>query len=157
LRDIDLKVRQHYLPREESVSDLSNIIGDIDRLMEQAQSEAEKARDRQRDPATEATGRALDGKITAKMGADGRVQELVLADEAMNLSSKELAREIVSALNQAWAARQSKDPAAAAAMAVDPAALAARMRELRQESVQSMQRITDSLADVMQKIDRKLS
>jgi DNA-binding protein YbaB len=140
------------------VSDLSNIIGDLDRLMENAQREAEHARDRQQGPGqSDASGSAMDGKIKVKLAADGKVSELVLADEAMRLSANELAREIMAAFNAAWATSRSSDPAAAAAVAVDPAALAERMKQLRQESVESMQRITDSLADVMRKIDRRLT
>jgi DNA-binding protein YbaB len=140
------------------VSDLSNIIGDLDRLMESAQREAEQARDRQQGPGqSEASGSAMEGKIKVKLTADGKVSELVLADEAMRLSANELAREIMTAFNAAWATSRSSDPAAAAAAAVDPAALAERMKQLRQESVESMQRITDSLADVMRKIDRRLT
>jgi len=140
------------------VSDLSNIIGDLDRLMESAQREAEQARDRQQGPGqSDASGSAMDGKIKVKLAADGKVSELVLADEAMRLSANELAREIMTAFNAAWATSRSSDPAAAAAVAVDPAALAERMKQLRQESVESMQRITDSLADVMRKIDRRLT
>jgi DNA-binding protein YbaB len=140
------------------VSDLSNIIGDLDRLMENAQREAEQARDRQQGPGqSDASGSAMDGKIKVKLAADGKVSELVLADEAMRLSANELAREIMAAFNAAWATSRSSDPAAAAAVAVDPAALAERMKQLRQESVESMQRITDSLADVMRKIDRRLT
>jgi hypothetical protein len=37
------------------------------------------------------------------------------------------------------------------------AALAERMKAIREESVQSMQRITDSLAEVMRKIDRRVT
>jgi hypothetical protein len=141
----------------ELVSDLSNIVGDLDRLMEAAQREAEKARDRQTDPQAEAVGTALDGKVKATLGPDGRMRSLELADEVMKLPARELAREVVAAVNQAWGASKSADPAAAAVAAVDPAALAERMKELRQESMESMQRITDSLADVMRKIDRRLS
>jgi len=126
--------------------------------MESAQREAEQARDRQQGPGqSDASGSAMDGKIKVKLAADGKVSELVLADEAMRLSANELAREIMTAFNAAWATSRSSDPAAAAAVAVDPAALAERMKQLRQESVESMQRITDSLADVMRKIDRRLT
>jgi DNA-binding protein YbaB len=137
------------------VSDLSSIIGDLDRLMESAQREAEQARDRQQGPGqTDASGMALDGKIKITVAADGKVSQLALADDVMRLSASELARELMTAFNAAWAlSRANGDAAAAAAVAVDPAALAERMKAIREESVQSMQRITDSLADVMRKID----
>jgi len=139
------------------VSDLSSIVGDVDRLMELAQREAEKARDQARDPSLEASGSALDGKVALKLAADGRMSELHLDDHVMALTPRELAVEIMSAFNQAWAASRSQDPAAAAAAAVDPAALAETMKQVREEGVQAMARITDALADQMRKIDRRLS
>ncbi|MCP2325273.1 DNA-binding protein YbaB [Hamadaea flava] len=139
------------------MSDLSSIVGDLDRLMEMAQREAEKARDQSRDPSLEASGSALDGKVSLKLAADGRMSELVLDDHVMALTPRELAVEIMSAFNQAWAASRSSDPAAAAAAAVDPAALAETMKQIREEGVRTMSRITDTLADQMAKIDRRLS
>jgi DNA-binding protein YbaB len=139
------------------VSDLSSIVGDLDRLMEMAQREAEKARDQARDPSLEASGSALDGKVTLKLAADGRMSELLLDDHVMSLTPRELAVEIMSAFNQAWAASRSQDPAAAAAASVDPAALVETVKQIREEGVRTMSRITDTLADQMAKIDRRLS
>ena len=137
------------------MSDLSNVLGDLDRLMQSAQREVDAARDRQQ-TAQPVSGSALDGKISVRLAADGRVSELRLDEEVMGLAPHELAREIVAAFNQAWAAARSGDPAAAAVAAVDPAALSDRMREVREQSMQSMRAITDSLADVMAKIDRRV-
>jgi DNA-binding protein YbaB len=139
------------------MSDLSNILDDVYRTMGQVIREAGQARDRLNDPELEAAGSALDGKISVKLSADGRVRELLLADEVMKLSAAELSREIVTAINQAWAASRSEDAAAVAAAAVDPAALVERMKALQQESARSMMQITDALADTMRKIDRRLS
>jgi len=139
------------------VSDLSSIVGDLDRLMELAQREAEKARDQNHDPSLEASGSALDGKVSLKLAADGRMSDLFLDDNVMALTPRELAVEIMSAFNKAWAASRSQDPAAAAAAAVDPAALAETMKQIREEGVRTMARITDTLADQMAKIDRRLT
>lgn len=138
------------------MSDLSNVLGDLDRLMEAAQREAEAAADRQRDPRGEGNGTALDGKIAVRLAPDGRVSELRLDEQVMALSAHELAREIASAFNEAWATARSADPAAVAAAAADPAALADRLREVREQSLQSMRAITDSLAAVMTKIDQRV-
>jgi DNA-binding protein YbaB len=139
------------------MSDLSNVLGDLDRLMEAAQREAEAAAERhQGDGRGGGNGTALDGKITVRLATDGRVSELHLDERVMSMPANELAREIASAFNAAWAASQSDDPAAAAAARVDPAALAERLREVREQSMQSMRAITDSLAGVMQKIDQRV-
>lgn len=137
------------------MSDLSNVLGDLDRLMDAAQREAQAAADRQRDPRGEGNGTALDGKIAVRLAPDGRVSELRLDEQVMALPAHELAREIASAFNEAWATARSDDPAAVAA-AVDPAALADRLREVREQSLQSMRAITDSLAAVMTKIDQRV-
>jgi DNA-binding protein YbaB len=138
------------------VSDLSNVLHDLDQLMESAQREADAARDRQVTPKP-VEGSALDGKVKVRLAADGRVSELLLADEVMGLSPRELGREIASAFNLAWAAARSDDPAAAAVAAVDPAALAESLRQVREEGMRSMQKITDALADTMRQIDRRLT
>lgn len=138
------------------MSDLSNVLSDLDRLMETAQREAEAARERHRDVRAEGAGTALDGKISVRLAADGRVSELRLDEQVISLSAQELGREIASAFNHAWAAARSDDPAAAAVAAVDPAALAERLREVREQGMQSMRAITDSLAGVMEKIERRV-
>jgi DNA-binding protein YbaB len=139
------------------MSDLSNVLGDLNRLMEAAQQEAQATAERhQGDGRSGADGTALDGKITVRMATDGRVSELHLDDRVMSLTAHELAREIASAFNAAWASARSNDPAAAAAAQVDPAALAERLSEIREQSMRSMQEITDSLAGVMQKIERRV-
>jgi DNA-binding protein YbaB len=139
------------------MSDLSNVLGDIDRLMAAAQREAEEAAQRhQGQGRPESSGTALDGQISVRLATDGRVSELHLDERVMSLPVNEVAREIAAAFNAAWAAARSDDPAAAAAAQVDPAALAERLREVREESLRSMQAITDSLAGVMQKIDQRV-
>jgi DNA-binding protein YbaB len=139
------------------MSDLSNVLGDLDRLMEAAQREADAAAARhQGEGRPEGTGTALDGKISVRLATDGRVSELHLDEHVMALPANELAREIASAFNVAWAKARSDDPAAAAVARVDPAALAERLREIREQSMQSMRAITDSLAGVMQKIDQRV-
>jgi len=132
------------------------VLRDLDQLMESAQREADAARDRQA-AAEPVEGSALDGKVKVRLAADGRVSELVLADEVMGMNARELGREIASAFNLAWAAARSDDPAAAAVAAVDPAALAESLRHVREEGMRSMQKITEALADTMQQIDRRLS
>ncbi|GIG92040.1 YbaB/EbfC family nucleoid-associated protein [Plantactinospora endophytica] len=136
------------------MSDLWHVLGDIDRLMESVQREAEAARDR---PATRepATGSALDGRVRVRLTADGRVDDLRLADDAMHLRAAELAEGITQAFNQAWLAARSADEAAVADGVVDPAALAEQLREVREEGIRNMRAITDSLTDAMARIERR--
>lgn len=138
------------------MSDLWQVLGDLDRLMESVQGEADAAGDRQGQATPgSASGDALDGRVRVRLAADGRVSELELADEVMGLRAAELARAITTAVNQAWLAARCDDEVAAAAIAVDPAALAAQIREVRDQSMRSMRAITDSLADAVARIERR--
>jgi hypothetical protein len=138
------------------VFDLSGIAGELDRLLEIAQREAERARDAWHDPAREAVGTALDGRVSARMAPDGRLSELILADDVLSLRAVDLAREITAAVNRAWAATRSADPVAGAAAVVDPAALADAVKQVKDEGMITMRRVTDLLAEQMRKIDRRL-
>ncbi|GAA3767780.1 hypothetical protein GCM10022225_62790 [Plantactinospora mayteni] len=137
------------------MSDLWHVLGDIDRLMEAVQREADAARDRQQATREPTTGSALDGRVRVRLAADGRVDEIRLADDAMQLRAGELAEGIARAFNQAWLAARDHDEAAVAASAVDPAALAEQLREVREEGMRSMRAITDSLSDAMARIERR--
>lgn len=142
--------------REVELSDPSAILGEIDSVMRAAQRAAESARAGETDPRTDAAASGLDGKIRVTLGADGRVRELVLSDEALAVGASELARELTATINAAWGKTRSSDPAAGAAAAVDMAALASRVGQLREESLRSMGRITSALTDALAKIDRRL-
>ncbi|MEO3926211.1 YbaB/EbfC family nucleoid-associated protein [Micromonosporaceae bacterium B7E4] len=137
------------------MSDLWQVLGDLDRLMESVQREADAARDRQQADREPTTGSALDGRVRVRLAADGRVDEIRLADDAMGLRADQLAEGIARAFNQAWLAARSDDETAAAALAVDPAALAEQLREVREEGMRNMRAITDSLSDAMARIERR--
>ncbi|WP_422773613.1 hypothetical protein ACN28C_12315 [Plantactinospora sp. WMMC1484] len=137
------------------MSDLWHVLGDLDRLMESVQREADAARDRQQTTQGSASGSALDGRVSVRLAADGRVAELRLADEVMGMRAGELAEGITTAFHEAWLAARSDDPAAAAATAVDPAALAEQIREVREQGMRSMRAITESLTDAMARIERR--
>ncbi|MFY1687374.1 YbaB/EbfC family nucleoid-associated protein [Plantactinospora sp. WMMB782] len=136
------------------MSDLWHVLGDIDRLMEAVQREADAARDRQR-PGREASGSALDGRVRVRLAADGQVAEIRLDDEVTGLRPAELAEGLTRAFNQAWRAARDHDDALLAAGAVDPAVLAEQLREVREQSMRSMRAITDSLTDAMARIERR--
>lgn len=153
----DMRPATVAMGRVSGVSDFSGMLEDIDRLMTSVQREAQAARDRGSDPQRDAQASGLDGRIKVTMGADGRVRELHLADDVMSMRAHELAHELVRVINAAWGRTRSDDPAAGAAAAVDMAALASRVGQLREESLQSMGRITTALTDALTRIDRRLS
>ncbi|MDG4789347.1 YbaB/EbfC family nucleoid-associated protein [Micromonospora sp. WMMD1102] len=136
------------------MSDLWHVLGDIDRLMEAVQREADAARDRQQ-PNREASGSALDGRVRVRLAADGQVAEIRLDDEVTGIRPAELAEGLTRAFNQAWQTARDHDDALLAAGAVDPAVLAEQLREVREQSMRSMRAITDSLTDAMARIERR--
>jgi len=138
------------------VSDFSGMLEEIDRLLGSVHREAEAAREREPDSQRDAEASGLDGKIRVTMGTDGRVRALHLADDVMSMRAEELAGALVLLINAAWGRTRADDPAAGAAAAVDMAALASRVGQLREESLQSMGRITTALTDALAKIDRRL-
>src|SRR5688500_5616589 len=145
------------LGRDICMSDLSKVLHDLDRLMASTQQEAAHASRSSAEATTDAESSGLAGKIRVKLDQDGRVRELLLADEVMSMQAAELARELTSVINAAWGKMRSTDPAAGAAAATDMAALADRLGVLREESVRSMGEITTALTDALTKINRRLS
>jgi hypothetical protein len=88
------------------------------------------------------------------MGRDGRLVELSLDDRTAGMSRPELQREIMAAVNAAWASSRGADEGEAAVANIDPAVLNERLTEVQAQSLRSMQRITDGLLDAMRQIDR---
>ncbi len=101
-------------------------------------------------------GRALDGKITVEMAADGRLAGLALDPVVLQLDERVVAREIMAAVNEAWAKRQGIDEAAAAAANVDPAVLQERLAEVQNQGLASMRRFTDGMQAVLDKLESRV-
>ncbi len=106
-------------------------------------------------PAT-GVGKALDGRIEAEMGADGRLSRLVLDPVVMRMDEKMLAREIITAVNTAWAARTGVDEAAAAVAAIDQQALGERLSELQDQGLAAMKRYTDGIQVLLDRLERRV-
>jgi DNA-binding protein YbaB len=102
----------------------------------------------------EASGSALDGHIRVTMATDGRVKAIVLHPSVMRMDEQMLARELVTAINTAWAARLGADEAAATVAAVDTGALQERLTEVQDRSLATMRMFTDSLQDLVSRIER---
>jgi hypothetical protein len=101
-------------------------------------------------------GRALDGKIEVEMAADGRLSGLALDASVRTLDERELAREIMAAVNEAWAKRQGLDDSAAAVAAIDSEAFQQKLTELQDQGVATMKRFTDSMQAVLDKLDARV-
>jgi hypothetical protein len=89
------------------------------------------------------------------MAHDGRVAALALDPSVLRMDERMLAREVVTAVNMAWAACQGADEQAAAAVtAVDSADLHERLTELQDQSLASMRRYSEGLRDAVARIER---
>jgi hypothetical protein len=92
------------------------------------------------------------GLVKAKLGADGRLTELVLDDRTSVIPRAELQRAIIEAVNAAWAIGRGADPQEAAAANIDPEALQRNLMQMQDQAVRSMNQITDGLLDAMRQI-----
>ncbi|HET8729249.1 MAG TPA: YbaB/EbfC family nucleoid-associated protein [Alphaproteobacteria bacterium] len=101
-------------------------------------------------------GRALDGLIEVSMAPDGRLSRLQMDPSVMRMDERILAREIMTAVNIAWASRQGADEAAAATAAIDPAALQQRLTEIQDQGMASMRRFTDGMRDILDRLERRV-
>ena len=105
-------------------------------------------------PPASAVGTALDGLIVAEMSADGRLAGLTLERAALRLEGPDLAREIVAAVNLAWARRMSAGDAAQAALGIDPVELQRELTELQDRGLDTMRHLLDSLRATVDRIER---
>jgi hypothetical protein len=132
---------------------------DLAALLEQARTQVEAMRPA---PATSSTdeprvggaGAAADGSIRAAMASDGRLVELSLDDRTSSMPRHELEREVMAAVNAAWASLHGADEAEAAAASIDPAVLNEQLAAVQEQGLRSMSRITSGLLDAMRQIER---
>lgn len=101
-------------------------------------------------------GRALDGRVTVEMAADGRLSALALDPSVLRLDERELARGIMAAVNEAWTARQGLDPSAAAVAALDTEALQRRLAEIQDQGVDTMRRFTDRMQAILDQAESRV-
>jgi hypothetical protein len=105
-------------------------------------------------PPAAAIGTAFDGQIVAEMAADGRLTSLTLERPALRLEGQDLAREIVAAVNAAWARRLGANEAAQAALGIDPVELQRELTELQDRGLDTMRAFLDSLSATVARIER---
>lgn len=136
------------------------MVRDLGDLLSQTRAELERVRSAPppaEGPAPEAgIGKALDGRIEAEMSPDGKLARLVLDPAVMRMDEKMLAREIISAVNTAWAARTGVDEATAAVAAIDQQALGERLTELQDQGLAAMKRYTDGIEDLLGRLERRV-
>ena len=118
--------------------------------------ESMRARPGQGRPPGVGVGQAADGKVKTAMAADGHLLGMVLDPSILRMDERELARVIVAAVNEAWAARLGLDQSAAAVAAMDPAMLQRQLSQLQDKGLDTMRRFTDSMQGVLDKVDARI-
>jgi DNA-binding protein YbaB len=121
-----------------------------------AQLESMRARPGQGQPPAVGVGQALDGRVKTAMAADGRLLGMVLDPSVLRMDERDLARVIVAAVNQAWAARLGLDESAAAVAGMDPAVLQRQLSQLQDKGLDAMRRFTDGMQAVLDKVDARI-
>src|SRR5688572_3946101 len=116
------------------------------------QPQRDQLESRGEDPRRDGMGSDSEGLVKAKLGADGRLTELVLDDRTSVMSRADLQRSIIEAVNAAWAIGRGADPQEAAAANIDPEALQRNLMQMQDQAVRSMNQITDGLIDAMRQI-----
>jgi hypothetical protein len=121
-----------------------------------AQLEAMRARPEPGPAPGVGQGRSLEGRITAEMAADGRLSGLALDPAVLRMDERDLAREIMAAVNDAWANRQGLDESAAAVAALDTEALQRRLTEIQDQGVAAMRRFTDRMQSILDQAESRV-
>jgi YbaB/EbfC DNA-binding family len=86
-------------------------------------------------------GEADEGRVRAQVSPDGRLVSLVLDPDLQSRALPALGASVVAAVNAALDARPGRAP--------DSAALLVNLREIQEESVVEMRRITQSLTSAL--------
>ncbi|HZL73951.1 MAG TPA: YbaB/EbfC family nucleoid-associated protein [Propionibacteriaceae bacterium] len=120
------------------------------------QLERMHARPQEGRPPEVGVGQALDGRVKTAMAADGRLLGMVLDPSVLRMDERDLARVIVSAVNQAWAARLGLDESTAAVVGMDPAVLQRQLSQLQDRGLDTMRRFTDGVQAVLDKVDARM-
>lgn len=99
-------------------------------------------------------GEAVDGQVRAVAVSGGRLESLTVDPRAMRLGSAALCEHIVAAVNAALDDLRDRAAGQPVAGGADPAALAGQLRDLHGESVRQMDRFSQGIADVLDRISR---
>ena len=111
----------------------------LDQLLERARAALTAGPDG--GPAGPWTGEAGDGAVRAAVALDGRLESVTFGPDAAARSLDTLAGLVVTAVNAALDARPTRGP--------DLGALVANLREVQEQSVVEMRRITASLTGAL--------
>jgi hypothetical protein len=98
------------------------------------------------------TGEAADGMVRV-VAEGGKISKVELNPRVMRLASESLAEELAKAVNAALADLASKAVAEVSPLG-DPAVLEAKLAELQDQSVRQMARYSQSLSEMLARLDR---
>lgn len=133
------------------VGEFERLLEDTRRVLEQIRSGDGEVPDEEE---VHGEGEAADGQVRAVVVTGGRLKSLSVDPRAMRMGSAALCEQIVVAVNAALDDLRGKAAGQPVTSAADPAALAERIRDLQNESVRQMDRFSQGIADVLDRISR---
>ncbi|MGE5291939.1 MAG: YbaB/EbfC family nucleoid-associated protein [Micromonosporaceae bacterium] len=119
---------------------------ELDQMLSQARKTLESLRS-ERMPGADARGigEAADGRVRAVAASPGRLESLELDPRVMRMPSKDLAQQVLTAVNAALNDLAAQAPSAEGMALPDPAELAAAVADIQQQSVRQMAAISQAL------------
>lgn len=105
------------------------------------------------DRRTRGSGVAADGRVRA-VAADGLIESVELDPRVLRLSTEELARHVLAALNAALDDLRVRALPGDGSTRIDPGMLAARLGEVQEQAMHQLYRLTSALQDVVGEIRR---
>jgi hypothetical protein len=98
-------------------------------------------------------GETADGRVRVRAVLPGRIENLELEPSLLRLSGEEVAREIESAVNTAFADLQGR--AVAAAGTTDLGALTEQLKEIQFDAERQFAKLTASLVEAQEQLTRR--
>lgn len=124
---------------------------EMDQLLSQTRRTLESLRSsRLRDAGARGEGISANGRVRA-VAAGGRLQSIELDPRVMRLASKDLAAQVVAAVNAALDDLAAQAPTVDLAVP-DPDELAAAVAEVQEQSVRQMAAISQAIAAAVQRV-----
>lgn len=124
---------------------------EMDQLLSQTRRTLESLRSsRLRDGGARGEGISANGRVRA-VAAGGRLQSIELDPRVMRLASKDLAAQVVAAVNAALDDLAAQAPTVDLAVP-DPDELAAAVAEVQEQSVRQMAAISQAIAAAVQRV-----
>ncbi|MFF5212401.1 YbaB/EbfC family nucleoid-associated protein [Streptosporangium sp. NPDC000396] len=117
-------------------------------------SEAGNSQDSAEEP-LQGSGQAAGGQVSAVAGPDGRLRELTLNPRVMRMASKDLAWEILTAVNAALDDLRAGLPGLEQAAALDPGPLVKSLDDVHDEMMRRLGEFTAGIEFTVRRLEER--